>query len=126
MPASVDDEHPSTGREARVQRGRVPVPDVLADGRGIGGRPVLERVVDDDDMPAHARDAAAHASGTVASSVPHYLEYIRVAEVGAVPDGADVLAVQRRAGKEFPVFRTVDDALNVAVHARGQVGGVAR
>ena len=76
MPASVDDEHPSTGREARVQRGRVPVPDVLADGRGIGGRPVLERVVDDDDMPAHARDAAAHASGTVASSVPHYLEYI--------------------------------------------------
>ena len=81
VPARIDDEHPPAGREARVQRGRVPVPDVLADGRGIGGRPVLERVVDNDDMPAHARDAAAHASGTVASSVPHYLEYIRVAEV---------------------------------------------
>ena len=77
-------------------------------------------------MPAHARDAAAHASGTVASSVPHYLEYIRVAEVGAVPDGADVLAIEGCSREEFPVFRTVDDALNVAVHARGQVGCVAR
>ncbi len=79
----------------------------------------------DNAFRTHARDAAAHASGTVAASVPHHLEYVRIAEVGAVPDCADVLAVQRRAGKKFPIFRAVDDALHVAVHARGQVGGVA-
>lgn len=48
VPAGVDDKDAPSGREARVQRGGVPVPDVLADGRGIGGRPVLERVVDDE------------------------------------------------------------------------------
>lgn len=79
----------------------------------------------DNAFRTHARDAAPHASGTVAASVPHHLEYVRIAEVGAVPDCADVLAVQRRAGKKFPIFRAVDDALHVAVHARGQVGGVA-
>ena len=47
VPARIDDEHPPAGREARVQRGRVPVPDVLADGRGICGRPIFEWVVDD-------------------------------------------------------------------------------
>lgn len=47
VPAGVDDEDAPAGREARVQRGRVPVPDVLADGRGIGGRPIFEWVVDD-------------------------------------------------------------------------------
>ena len=117
VPAGIDDENAPARSEARVQGGGVPVPDVLANGRGIGGRPVLERVIDNDDMPAHAGDAAAHASRPVATAVPHHLEYVRVAEVGAVPDGADVLAVEGCPGEELTVLGTVDDALNVAVHA---------
>lgn len=80
----------------------------------------------DNAFRTHARDAAAHASGTVAASVPHDFEDIRVAEIRAVPDGADILAVKGCSREEFPVFRAVDDTLNIAVHARGQVGGVAR
>ena len=80
----------------------------------------------DNAFRTHASDTAAYARRTVATLMPHDLENVRVAEVGAVPDCTVIFAVQRRAGKEFPVFRTVDDALNVAVHARGQVCGVAR
>lgn len=80
----------------------------------------------DNAFRTHASDTAAYARRTVATLMPHDLENVRVAEVGAVPDCTVIFAIEGCSREEFPVFRAVDDALDVAVHARGQVGGVAR
>jgi len=123
VPAGHDDKDAGILLLAGVEGRGVPVPDVLADGGGVGLLAVLDGIVDDEPVCAHAGDATSDTRAAVAPLVPDDLEDIGVAQVRP-GHGAGVGIVEACVRKQLLVGLGVDDALDIPVKAAGQIGGV--
>ena len=121
VPASVHHNDAPAGRKAGVECGRVPVPDILSDGRRISRHAVFHGVIDYGDGASHASQATAHASTTIDPFMVHNLENVRVAQVGALGCRANVLPVQRSIREQLLVQIIIHDALDISIHATGEV-----
>ena len=106
-----------------VKRRGVPLPQLLAVCAAVGFLSILDGVIYDDVIAAHARNAAANASPAVAAPVSHYLEDVRIAQ-GVSRYGTDVLSEQPRFREQFDVGLSVHYSLNIPVHPLRQVCGV--
>ncbi len=99
-------DHDRVGRlQARHHVVVEPLPGLIAERLGLGLFSVLDRVVDEQDVRAEARDRASYADTLV------------YAAFGQVPLGDFVhLPVAGSFGEEFLVFVRLADAFDVAAH----------
>ena len=87
---------------------------------------IFVRVVDNEHISAHTRDAAAHASTAVGTAIVHDLElvcsFLVCARVAGLCRG--LFACKENKRKQFTETRAVDNALYVRVHSPRKITGV--
>lgn len=123
-PTSLNNNDATAGSESGVQSGRIPIPDILPDGRAVSRHAVFHWVINQSDVCAHSRDATANTCRAVDALVIHYLEDVRVAQVGTLSCRPDGLSIQGRFRKDLVIHLVLNNALDVAVVSAGEVSAV--